>query len=194
MLAAMMPSLLAAVGPCDIYGAASTPCVAAHSTVRALYSAYAGPLYELMRSDNATLNITVMGAGGLANAKAQTDFCPPKFSCTIERIFDQSPFANHLLKVVVQKGNKFGWPTTGINAMRDALSVGGHGVYSAYFEGGQNAGVGTIGFRTAGKNGTAVDDQPESMYMVTSGKHYNQGCEPRSGPNPELGSLLLACR
>ena len=27
-------------GPCDIYGAAGTPCVAAHSTTRALYAAY----------------------------------------------------------------------------------------------------------------------------------------------------------
>jgi len=30
-------------GPCDIYEVAKTPCVAAHSTVRALFSAYAGP-------------------------------------------------------------------------------------------------------------------------------------------------------
>src|ERR1041384_6240215 len=29
-------------GPCDIYGAGGTPCVAAHSTTRALYSAYNG--------------------------------------------------------------------------------------------------------------------------------------------------------
>lgn len=34
-------------GPCDIFGAAGTPCVAAHSTVRALYGAYAGALYEV---------------------------------------------------------------------------------------------------------------------------------------------------
>ena len=31
--------------PCDIYAAAGTPCVAAHSTTRALYAAYNGPLY-----------------------------------------------------------------------------------------------------------------------------------------------------
>eukprot|EP00666_Eupelagonemidae_sp_cell4sb_P017944 gene17944-biopygen6047 len=35
-----------AAGPCDIYGGAGTPCVAAHSTVRALYAAYRGPLYQ----------------------------------------------------------------------------------------------------------------------------------------------------
>ena len=30
------------VGPCDIYESAGTPCVAAHSTVRAMYAAYEG--------------------------------------------------------------------------------------------------------------------------------------------------------
>ena len=36
-------------GPCDIYGAAHTPCVAAHSTTRALYASYNGPLYQVKR-------------------------------------------------------------------------------------------------------------------------------------------------
>ena len=31
-------------GPCDILAAAGNPCVAAHSTVRALYSGYRGPV------------------------------------------------------------------------------------------------------------------------------------------------------
>lgn len=45
-------------GPCDIYDAAGTPCVAAHSMVRALYTKYNGPLYQVMRpKDNATLDI-----------------------------------------------------------------------------------------------------------------------------------------
>ena len=35
---------VAADGPCDILGRAGNPCVAAHSTVRALYSKYAGPV------------------------------------------------------------------------------------------------------------------------------------------------------
>ena len=34
-------------GPCDIYAAAGDPCVAAHSTTRALYSSYNGPLYQV---------------------------------------------------------------------------------------------------------------------------------------------------
>lgn len=31
-------------GPCDIYTAAGTPCVAAHSSTRALYASFNGPL------------------------------------------------------------------------------------------------------------------------------------------------------
>jgi non-reducing end alpha-L-arabinofuranosidase len=32
----------ASSGPCDIFAAAGTPCVAAHSTVRALFASYNG--------------------------------------------------------------------------------------------------------------------------------------------------------
>ena len=31
-------------GPCDVYERGGAPCVAAHSTTRALYAAYDGPL------------------------------------------------------------------------------------------------------------------------------------------------------
>src|SRR5450631_4809012 len=48
-------------GPCDIYAAAGDPCVAAHSTTRALYASYNGPLYQVLRqSDGKTLNIGVV--------------------------------------------------------------------------------------------------------------------------------------
>src|SRR5579862_7374661 len=63
-------------GPCDIYAAAGDPCAAAHSTTRALYAAYNGPLYQVLRqSDSKTLDIGVVqpiastsDAGGYANA------------------------------------------------------------------------------------------------------------------------------
>src|SRR5690349_21940964 len=41
------PPALAASLPCDIYAAAGTPCVAAHSTTRALLSSYSGKLYQI---------------------------------------------------------------------------------------------------------------------------------------------------
>jgi hypothetical protein len=62
--------------PCDIYAAAGSECVAAHSVVRALYSAYAGVLYTVRRErDGATATIGVMAPGGLADAAAQDRFC-----------------------------------------------------------------------------------------------------------------------
>lgn len=46
---------LCAAGPCDIYEEGGTPCVAAHSTTRALYSSFSGALYQVQRaSDNTT--------------------------------------------------------------------------------------------------------------------------------------------
>ena len=56
-------STLRAEGPCDIYSRAGTPCVAAHSTVRALFASYAGPLYQLKRADGATAKISVNADG-----------------------------------------------------------------------------------------------------------------------------------
>src|SRR5438132_5222428 len=83
-------------GPCDLYAAGGTPCVAAHSTTRALYAAYNGPLYQVRRSsDNATVDIGVLEAGGYANAAAQDTFCSG-MSCVITVIYDQSGRGNHL--------------------------------------------------------------------------------------------------
>src|SRR5213596_2182409 len=56
-------------GPCDIYATGGTPCVAAHSTTRALFGAYNGSLYQVRRaSDNTTRDIGLLSAGGFANA------------------------------------------------------------------------------------------------------------------------------
>ena len=44
--------------PCDVYAAAGTPCVAAHSLTRALFGAYGGRLYTVQRaSDNKTADV-----------------------------------------------------------------------------------------------------------------------------------------
>ncbi|MFZ1015121.1 MAG: arabinofuranosidase catalytic domain-containing protein, partial [Terracidiphilus sp.] len=91
-------------GPCDIYDAAGDPCVAAHSTTRALYATYNGPLYQVLRqSDGKTLDIGVVqpggspmqDAGGYADAEAQDRFCANTY-CWIAKIYDQSPKHNDL--------------------------------------------------------------------------------------------------
>ena len=95
------PGPLPTEGPCDILGAAGNPCVAAHSTTRALYKAYNGPLYNLTRMVNESsapesTNIGVLSAGGFANAPAQDAYCAGANSCIISNIYDQSPMHNHV--------------------------------------------------------------------------------------------------
>src|SRR4051812_46740315 len=51
--------------PCDIYAAGGTPCIGAHSTTRALFAAYNGPLYQVQRSSDHTYrDVGLLAAGG----------------------------------------------------------------------------------------------------------------------------------
>src|ERR1700742_959852 len=92
--------------PCDIYAAAKTPCVAAHSTVRSLYAKYAGALYEVKRaSDEATRNIGLV-SDGYANAATQDAFCA-NTTCIISQIYDKSARRNDL---TISSGRTFNGP------------------------------------------------------------------------------------
>eukprot|EP01123_Difflugia_compressa_P009088 TRINITY_DN290_c0_g1_i5.p1 TRINITY_DN290_c0_g1~~TRINITY_DN290_c0_g1_i5.p1 ORF type:complete len:326 (-),score=61.20 TRINITY_DN290_c0_g1_i5:117-1094(-) len=157
----------AAEGPCDIYGRYNTPCVAAHSMVRALYGNYNGPLYQVLRKDdNATLDIHVLSSGGFANSAAQDSFCS-RSTCVVKIIYDQSPMQNHLEPAPA--GGAVHHPDNPVTANRHRVTVGGHPVYAAYFEGG-------MGYRNDRTKGIATGNNPETLYMVTSGTHYNGGC------------------
>ena len=155
------------VGPCDLYSAGGTPCVAAHSTTRALYGSYAGPLYRVRRSsDGAQRDVRPLSAGGYANAASQDAFCAGT-DCTTLRIYDQSPRGNDL--VTAPGGSHTPTPDVGVNASKARVVVGGHMAYGAYFEGG-------MGYRNDNTSGVAVGDEPETIYMVVSGTHYNDKC------------------
>ena len=157
----------ASTGPCDIYGAANTPCVAAHSTVRALYGAYGGKLYQVRRaSDKTTKDIAALGPGGFADSAAQDAFCMGT-TCTVSVIYDQSSRGNDLTKAPA--GGAKRTPDNEANATALKLKVGGHTVYAISIEQG-------MGYRNDRTSGIATGDQPEGEYMVTSGKHYNGGC------------------
>ena len=84
----MSAGVASADGPCDIFAAAGTPCVAAHSMVRALFGSYNGNLYQVKRADGATADVPVLSAGGIANAAAQDSFCGTQ-ACVVQRIYDQ---------------------------------------------------------------------------------------------------------
>ncbi|HVU68945.1 MAG TPA: arabinofuranosidase catalytic domain-containing protein, partial [Ktedonobacteraceae bacterium] len=157
--------------PCDIYASGGTPCVAAHSTVRALYSAYNGNLYQVRRSsDNTTLNIGVLSAGGYANSAAQDSFCAGT-SCVITIIYDQSGRGNNLTQA---PGGSFPGPAAGgydnlANATAAPITIGGHKAYGVYIASG-------TGYRDDNTNGIATGDNPEGEYAIFDGTHYNGGC------------------
>ncbi|HUH63728.1 MAG TPA: arabinofuranosidase catalytic domain-containing protein [Terracidiphilus sp.] len=157
--------------PCDLYGAAGTPCVAAFSTTRALYRAYTGALYQVTRnSDTTTANIGVL-SDGFANAAAQDAFCA-NTTCTITTLFDQSPNRNDLT-VAPPGSNARGAGPGGddLPAIADSLPVtaGGHKVYGLSISAG-------MGYRNNAAVGAAKDGQPEGVYMLGSGIHVNDQC------------------
>jgi hypothetical protein len=157
----------AAPGPCDVYAAAGTPCVAAHSTTRALYAAYSGSLYQVRRaSDSHTLNIGVLSAGGYANAAAQDAFCA-NTSCVITIIYDQSGRGNNLTQAPA--GGAAGGPDNLANATAAPTTLNGHKAYGVYVSPG-------TGYRNDHTSGVATGDRPEGEYAVFDGTHYNSGC------------------
>ncbi|MGC4767384.1 arabinofuranosidase catalytic domain-containing protein [Micromonospora sp. DT44] len=153
--------------PCDIYASGGTPCVAAHSTTRALYASYNGSLYQVRRSsDNTTRTIGVLSAGGRANSATQDSFCA-NTTCVITVIYDQSGRGNNL---GYQGAGGIGGAVQPAVATRESLTVGGNKVYSLYING--NSSYWRDGHLTGIPTGAA----PEGMYMVTSGTHVNSGC------------------
>lgn len=157
-------------GPCDIYEAAGTPAVAAHSTTRILYSKYHGPLYQVVRaSDGKTLDIGTV-KGGYADAAAQDAFLEGTIGY-ITKIYDQSGHGNDLTQAAP---GTFAGPAKGeFNALPIAdmapAVLNGHKVYGAYFMPG-------MGLRNNDAKYLAIDDEPEGIYYVIDGTHFDSGC------------------
>jgi len=165
------PSQAATSKPCDIYASGGTPCVAAHSTTRALYAAYTGSLYQVQRaSDSTTLNIAPLAAGGVANAAAQDSFCSGT-TCLITTIYDQSGHGNKLTRAL---GGY--WPGPDVNnydnlagAAAAPVTIGGRKAYGVFISPG-------TGYRNNSTSGIATGDAAEGEYAVLDGTHYNGGC------------------
>lgn len=152
-------------GPCDILARAGTACVAAHSTTRALYAAYDGPLYRVRRADWRTRDIGPREAGDVADAGTQDAFCANTV-CAITRIYDQSPEHNDL---AIERAGGGGGPDRGANASGLPVTLGGRRVYGLSIEA-------AVGYRNDGTDGVAGAGQPETIFMVTSGLHANRDC------------------
>lgn len=164
-----------AVGPCDLYQAGNTPCVAAHSTVRALYASYKGNLYQVRRaSDKTTKDIPVASAGGFVDANVQETFCSGT-TCTISYIYDQSPSKNDLPLSPPVHWLPNGGTEAATGPGKGQAKVGGHTVYGVYVQP-DAAGAGGNTYRNNKAAGLAKNDEPESMYWVVDGKYYNGRC------------------
>jgi hypothetical protein len=158
-----------AMGPCDIYKSGGTPCVAAHSTVRALFGAYGGKLYQVRNSGGTTKDVGAVTAGGVADAAAQDMFCSGT-TCVITVIYDQTGKGNDLW--YQGSDSPVGGKDKPASATGESIRIGGNGnkAYSLYINPSNSYWV------DASKSGIATGSQPEGMYMVTSGTHFNSGC------------------
>lgn len=163
-------------GPCDVYKAEGTPCVAAHSTTRALSASYEGALYQVKReSDGKTLDIGIIqptpeDPGGYADAAAQDAFCANTM-CWITVVYDQSGKGNHLVQVppgTFKGPDKGGFNTLPIADMAP-VTLSGHKVYGVYIMPG-------MGLRNNNAKDLPINDEPEGIYYVVNGKHFDSGC------------------
>ncbi|KAJ7611394.1 family 54 glycoside hydrolase [Mycena polygramma] len=136
-----------AAGPCDLYASGGTPCVAAHSTTRALYSAYSGNLY-------------------------QDSFCRGT-TCLITIIYDQSGRESNHFTQAPPGGAASGPEPGGLDALAAAdgapVTLNGQKAYGVFISP-------TSGYRNDRTNGIAVADAAEGMYAVFDGTHFNGHC------------------
>jgi hypothetical protein len=158
--------------PCDIYADDGGACVAAHSTIRRLSSAYNGPLYQIRvggsKSGTGGNTDTKIGFGsdGFADTSAQDAACGTD-ACTISIIYDQSGKGNDL--TFAPAGGQKTTPDYEANAKALPVTFGGHNLYGVHV-------VPGVGYRNNKAVGTATGDNPETEYMVVGRNFYNAGC------------------
>ncbi len=172
-------------GPCDIYAAANTPCGAAHSTVRSLWSNFSGALYQVQRaSDHTTKDIMVL-SNGFADSASQDSFCSGT-SCTIPVIYDQTGNGNHLRVTWFAYWLQSGGNPATANAAK--ISVGGHSVYGiksgtnvAYRTGVQLSGTASVTKGSSTVTFSTPQTLPANAPLLF--KANAKDCPPNSWPN-----------
>jgi glycerophosphoryl diester phosphodiesterase len=160
----------ATTSTCDIYASGGTPCVAAHSTVRALFGTYSGRLYQVQRaSDGQTKDISTANGSTYADASSQDSFCVGT-TCTITKIYDQTSYHNDM---PIEGAGGGAAPSADSGAVANALPIqigpNKTRVYGVLVTPG-------VGYRNDATTGVAKGSNPEGMYMVTSGTNYNSAC------------------
>ena len=129
----------------------------------------------MRQSDGRTLDIGVVqpvegDPGGYADAAAQDAFCANTL-CWITVIYDQSGNANHLVQA--PPGTFRGPAKGGFNTLPIAdmapITIMGHKAYGVYI-------IPGMGLRNNNAKGLAINDEPQSIYMVFDGTHFDSGC------------------
>ncbi len=161
-------------GPCDIYAAGETPCVAAYSTVRRLSSKYTGPLYQVRKggektgSGGTTQDIGTDSAG-FADGAAQDAFCGND-ACRVSKLYDQSGKGNDL--TVAKKGCYTGTAMEDdyeSNAKGRSLTVSGRKVYALFMNPHE-------GYRNNNGTGIPTGSASQGLYLVADGKRIGSAC------------------
>jgi non-reducing end alpha-L-arabinofuranosidase len=155
--------------PCDIYASGDTPCAAAYSTVRALFEAYDGPLYQVRRADGELQDIDTL-ASGYANAAAQDAFCG-KETCTISVLYDQSENRNDLTEAppdCYQDASPLNGSTEA-DAKGRSLQVSGHDVYALRM-------VARNAYRANQTSGMPTGSEEQGIYEVVDGTRVGTAC------------------
>ncbi|MEV7028242.1 arabinofuranosidase catalytic domain-containing protein, partial [Kitasatospora sp. NPDC093558] len=125
------------------------------------------PLYQVRRSsDQALRDVGVLGTGGYADAASQDAFCAGT-TCVITVIYDQTGRNNHLTQA--PGGGAASGPDNLADATAAPTTLNGHKAYGVYVAPG-------TGYRNNHTSGIATGDQPEGMYAILDGTHYNGGC------------------
>jgi hypothetical protein len=164
---------------CDIYATGGTPCEAAYSTTRALFEAYAGPLYQVQRaSDSTFLNVGLESTGGVVNVAPENTFCAGT-TCTITELYDQSSNANNM---PISPGTSCSGCSGGnagpgpggmdVGAPAEALPIyiGGQPAYGIDFN---KFGV---GYRDDSARNLPTGSQSDGLYAVTSSNLTDSQC------------------
>jgi len=176
--------------PCDIYANNGTPCVAAHSTTRALLKKYKGKLFQVVRSTEMPgkvdlkkdsefaekKEIKVDPKTGYANLKPLDNFCGPS-DCRITIIYDQTgngiPVTRYNKK---QKENLRGPVRVAGGANKrsiifkdKAITVNGNPAYGLFKQEGG-------GYRNVNPKNIPVNEESMGIYAVFDAKHYSSPC------------------
>jgi hypothetical protein len=168
--------------PCDILQQAGIPCVTAHSTVRVIVPNYSGPLYQVCKGSYAAGPNSCTGTpqdigsvDGYADTATQDAFCTAGTVCTISKIYDQSGQGNDL-EPSPPGGNKPS-PDNPAKATDLKRTINGRSVYGILIRPGMGYRTGCNACNIKTGIGMAKGDEPQTLYMVTSGaKDLIDGC------------------